>query len=87
MDELDFRVDERVEERHGGAARQPEDVFDPLALEALNQLLRSRGHFLSERRRRRRRRRGAVFRGSRWFGSGGFAPRGGASCHGRRFLS
>ena len=34
-----LRVDERVEDRHRGAARQPEDVLDPFALEAADQRL------------------------------------------------
>ena len=38
-DQLDLRVDERVEDRHRGAARQAEDVLDPFALEAADQRL------------------------------------------------
>ena len=38
-DQLDLRVDERVEDRHRGAARQPEDVLDPFAFQAADQRL------------------------------------------------
>ena len=38
-DQLDLRVDQGVEDRDRGAAREPEDQLDPLALQALHELL------------------------------------------------
>jgi hypothetical protein len=38
-DQLDLRIDEGVEDRHRGAARQTEDVLDPFALQAANERL------------------------------------------------
>jgi hypothetical protein len=46
QDQLDLRVHEGIEHRHGCPTRQAEDVLHPLALEALDQFFSTSGQFL-----------------------------------------
>ena len=46
QDQLDLRVDQRVEDRHGSPTGEAKDVFDALPLQALNDLLSTRRSFL-----------------------------------------
>ena len=45
-DQLDLRVNQRVEDRHRRPTRQSEDDIHPLALETLDDLLATRGYLL-----------------------------------------
>src|SRR5262249_58230376 len=49
-DELDLGVDECVEHRHRGAAREAKDVLDALAFEALDQLFATRPRLMFHHR-------------------------------------